>query len=124
MNKIFLTAVLFLGVSITAISQVGTKTALTKGKTEILKGKESGSYSFTLPSGTTNAAVEQNAKAYAMYFKVNFNESTHEANITMITNDEKSRHVICRFLISSGIEKVNVDGKDLQIEEFFTNYLK
>jgi DNA/RNA endonuclease G (NUC1) len=97
MNKIFLTAVLFLGLSITAFGQEKTKTALTKGKAEILKGKESGNFSFTLPSGTATSTVEQNAKAYTMYFKVNFNESTHEAAITMVNNDEKSRHVICRF---------------------------
>jgi hypothetical protein len=124
MNKIFLTAVLFLGLSITAFGQEKTKTALTKGKAEILKGKESGSFSFTLPSGTATSTVEQNAKAYTMYFKVNFNESTHEAAITMVHNDEKSRHVICRFLMSSGMEKVNIDGKDLTVEEFFINYLK
>lgn len=124
MNNIFLTAVLFLGLSITAIGQEKSKTALTKGKTEILKGKESGNFSFILPKGTTTANVEQNAKSYLMYFKVNFNESTGEANITMVTNDEKSRHVICRFLISSSIEKINVDGKDMMIEEFFTSYLK
>ena len=124
MNKIFLTAVLFLGLSITAFGQEKTKTALTKGKAEILKGKESGSFSFTLPSGTESSKIEQNAKAYKMYFKVNFNESTREAAITMVTNDEKSRHIICRFLISSGMEKVNIDGKDLTVEDFFVNYLK
>ncbi len=124
MNKIFLTAVLFLGLSMTAFGQEKTKTALTKGKAEILKGKESGTFSFTLPSGTESSKIEQNAKAYKMYFKVNFNESTREAAITMVTNDEKSRHIICRFLISSGMEKVNIDGKDLTVEDFFVNYLK
>ena len=124
MNRIFLTAVLFLGLSITAIGQEKTKTAISKGATEVAKGKVDGNYFFTLPKGVSAATVEQNAKSYVMYFTVNYNEATQEAHITMVTNDEKSRHVICRFLISSGAEKISIDGKDMMLEEFFTTYLK
>ncbi len=113
-----------LGLSITAIGQEKSKTALSKGAIEISKSKENGNYSFTLPKGISAATIEQNAKSYTMYFKVNYNEGTQEAHITMVTNDEKSRHVICRFMISSGIEKINVDGKEIMLEDFFTTYLK
>jgi hypothetical protein len=124
MNKLFLSAVLFLGISITAIGQEKQKIATVKSKTEIVAAKEKGNYSFTLPKGTTATSVEQNAKYYTIYFKVNFNESTEEANIVMITNDEKSRHVICRFLNASGIEKVSMEGKDYTVEEFYQNFIK
>ena len=124
MSRIFLTAVLLLGLSITAIGQEKSKIATTKGATELTKSKESGNYSFTLPKEVTAITVEQNAKSYVMYFRLDFNETTHEALIKMITNDEKSRHVICRFMISSGIEQISVDGKEMIIEDFFTTFLK
>ena len=39
-------------------------------------------------------------------------------------NDEKSRHVICRFLLASGIKKVSQEGKEMSVEEFFQTYIK
>lgn len=113
-----------MGLSVSVLGQESTKTALSKSKSEVTLSKTSGNYSFTLPAGTTAATVEQNAKYYTHYFTVNYTESTKEAKITMLTNDEKSRHVICRFLIASGVETINMEGKVLPIEEFYQMYLK
>ena len=124
MNKLFLTAVILLSLSVKVVAQQATKTALAKGTSELVQSKSNGVYVFTLPKGTTAASVEQNAKYYTIYFKVNYVESTQEATITMVTNDEKSRHVICRFLIASGVEKVNMEGKDYSVDEFYQAHIK
>ncbi len=124
MNKLFLTAVLFLVLSITAIGQENSGIAVSKGTVELAKSKTSGVYHFTLPKGTTSASVEEKAKYYLLYFKVTFVEATSEATITMVTNDEKSRHVICRFLTSSNANHVTVDGKEITLDELYTTYLK
>ena len=113
-----------LGISVFSFGQESPKTAFAKSKAEMTQSKTSGNYSFTLPKGTTSTTVEQNAKYYTHYFTVNYTESSQEAKITMITNDEKSRHIICRFLIASGVEKVNVEGKSMSVEEFYEANLK
>jgi len=124
MNKLFLTAVLFLVISITAIGQENSGIAVSKGTVELAKSKSSGVYHFTLPKGATSASVEEKAKYYLLYFNVTFIEATSEATITMVTNDEKSRHIICRFLTSSNSKHVNVDGKEITLDEFYTTHLK
>jgi hypothetical protein len=124
MKTFYFIAVLFIGLSITAHSQDVSNLAIVKSKLEILKSKENGCYVFTLPKGTTKEKVEQSAKYYTIYFNVIFDEKTLEAKINMITNDEKSRHVICRFLASNEIEIINMEGQEFVIEEFYKQYMK
>ena len=124
MKTFYFIAVLFIGLSISAHCQDASNLALVKSKLEILKSKENGSYVFTLPKGTTKGKVEQSAKYYTIYFNVIFDEKTFEAKINMITNDEKSRHVICRFLVSNEIEIINMEGQEFVIEEFYKQYMK
>jgi hypothetical protein len=118
-----LLASLFLVLSIGVWGQEN-KIAHTRGKTDIIQSKETGIYSFILPDSITSANVEINKKYYTNYFKVEFSELTNEAIIEMVKNDEKSRHVICRFLMASGIEKVSQEGKEMSVEEFFQAYIK
>jgi len=124
MNNFFFTAALFLGLSISAFGQESLKLAMSKSASELATSKLNGNYSFILPKGTTAADVETSAKYYTLYFKVNYNESTQESSIVMVTNDEKSRHVICRFMSASKVDKINVDGKEFTLEDFFVAYLK
>jgi len=124
MKTFYLIAVLFIGLSITAHSQNSSNIAFVKSKSEILKSKENGSYIFTLPKGTTKEKVEQSAKYYTIYFNVIFDETTLEAKINMITNDEKVRHVICRFLVSTDVEIINLEGQEFVVEEFYRQYMK
>lgn len=123
MNKLFLIlAVMFF--SSFSFSQQGEKEALTSGKEELVKSRGIGVFSFVLPKGNTKETVSDNAKYYTMYFTVSYNSEKNEVKINMVNNDEKSRHVICRFLVASGTEKVIVEGNSLNVEEFFQNYLK
>ena len=124
MNKLFLSAVLFLGLSITAFGQEKSKSAISKGKVEVVNSKSNGIYHFTLPKGTTAEAVKKNAEYYKIYFSVSYVESTQDATITMLINDEKSRHVICRFMSASQVDTVQVDGKDYTLEDFYVIFLR
>ena len=123
MVKLLLLASLFLVLSIGVWGQEN-KIAHTKGKTDIIQSKETGIYSFILPDSITSADVEINNKYYNQYFKVEFNELTNEAIIKMTKNDEKSKHLICRFLFASGVEKIIHEGKKMPVEEFFQTYIK
>ena len=124
MKTFYFITVLFIGLSITAYSQNSSNLAFVKSKSDILKSKENGCYIFTLPKGTSKEKVEQSAKYYTIYFNVIFDETTLEAKINMITNDEKVRHVICRFLVSTDVEIINMEGQEFVIEEFYKQYMK
>lgn len=134
MKTFFLTTVLFLGVSMTSIGQEKVKSevsetkkstsAISRPKSELVQSKADGKYTFTLPYGTSNETVQQNAKYYSQYFTVDYVAGSNTANITMLTNDEKSRHIICRFLFASGVEKIDLEGTSIPVEEYFTTYMK
>ena len=108
-----LSAALFLVLSITALGQDENKIAHTKGRTDIIQSKETGIYSFILPDSITSSDVERNNEYYTNYFKVEFNELTNEAIIKLMKNDEKSRHVICRFLLASSLMVVSSEVRIL-----------
>lgn len=99
-------------------------TAFAQKATELLSSKESGKYLFVMPADLTEEQVSKSAKYYTHYFTVEFNESSKEANISMVINDDKSRHVIVRFLIACGVQNVTVDGKMYTNEDFFNTYMK
>jgi hypothetical protein len=124
MKTYYFIAVLFISLSISAHSQEKSKSAFVKSKSEILKSKENGSYTFTFPKGTKKEEIEQSAKYYTIYFNVIFDELTSEAKINLITNDFKVRHVICRFLASNNIQIINMEGEEFVVEEFYKQYMK
>jgi uncharacterized cupredoxin-like copper-binding protein len=124
MRTLFLTCIAFIGLSTMSFAQETESTATAQSKSELVSSKESGNYLFVLPAGKTAEEINKNAKYYVHYFTVDFNENTSEAKIKMISNDEKSRHVVIRFLTASGVQHVIVDGKSMLTEDFFNNYMK
>lgn len=123
MKKILILAALFFSVQSIALAQDKTNTATAAGSKELAVSKTSGSYSFVLPEGTKKEDVERNAKFYSKSFTVTFDEASKKASIQMVVNDEKNRHVVVRFLTASKIQFVNVDGKNLSIDDFYKNYM-
>jgi hypothetical protein len=99
-------------------------TATAQSKTELISSKETGNYSFILGNKLTADEVAKNAQYYVHYFTVVYSEKTNEAKITMVTNDDKNRHVVVRFLTACGIQNVIVDGRTLSTDEFFINFMK
>ena len=125
MKKLNFLFIFFLSLSLTCHSQKENKnTIVTKVKSELIQGKKDGKFSFFLPEIYTEKDVEQNSSYYKLYFSVSFNENTHEAIVNMKTNDEKSRHIISRFLTSFGIDYIQTDDKLYRIEEFYNAFLK
>ncbi len=97
--------------------------AAAQSKTELAASKSSGKYLITLPDGMTASEVAENSKFYTRIFTISFDEKTDIATITMIENSDKSRHVIVRFLTSCGVQSVLVDGREMILEDFFTNFM-
>lgn len=113
-----------LGLGITSFAQDNKGIAVGPTKSEFSAGKESGKFTFIFPEGTTAESVNQTVKYYSHYMNIEFVEKTRSVNITMVTNDEKSRSVIIRFLVANSIQQVNVDGTLVNTNDLFESYLK
>lgn len=123
MKSIFvlLTSLFLAGTS--ALAQDRSTVATAQSKAELTTSKSSGKYLITLPDGMTSEEVAENSKFYTRIFTISFDEKSDVATITMIENSDKSRHVIVRFLTSCGVQSVLVEGREMMLEDFFTNYM-
>ncbi len=101
-----------------------TNSATAQSKTELISSKVSGNYSFIIGNKLSAEQVSKNAQYYVHYFTVTYSEKTNEALVKMVTNDEKNRHIVVRFLTACGIQNILVEGRTLAPEEFFNNYMK
>jgi hypothetical protein len=124
MKNLFLTLLSIIALASSSFAQQATTIAKSQPKAELPAAKEKGVFTFTLPSGTTAEDVAKNSTYYVHYFTTAFNAETSQVKITMLTNDDKSRHVIVRFLSASNIQYISVDGTTMVTEEFFNTYLK
>jgi hypothetical protein len=123
MKSIFvlMTSLFLAGTS--AFAQDRSTVATAQSKSELSLSKSSGKYLITLPDGMTLEEVAESSKFYTRIFTVSFDEKTDVATITMVENSDKSRHVIVRFLTSCGVQSVLVEGREMMLEDFFTNYM-
>ncbi len=120
MKKLFLAILAIFSLSMMSMAQE----AKVANASSFDAGKKAGDFSFILPENVTAENVTQNSKYYTHYFTVTFDDATNRADIKMITNDEKSRHVIIRFLISLGVEQVTMNGTSENVEAFYQSHLK
>lgn len=123
MKKLIYTLFVLIGLSTVSFAQT-SDVAVAEGNTELMASKKTGNYKFTLPANLTKEDVAKNAKYYTRYFTVDFNESAHTATLNVADNDEKNRTVVARFLIACGVNKVKVDGREMEISKFMNAYLK
>ena len=102
------------------------QTAIVKGNQDDLKKTLSSGYvEFVFPDKVTSEEVEKSAQYYTEYFNVDFNEDTHIAKIIFLNSeDELSRKIVQRFLLSSGVRTVHFDEKDYSISQFYNDILK
>ena len=122
MKKLVYTLMFLVGFAGVSFAQEATEIAVTQGAATLEKSKVSGEYAFTV-TGKTEADISAAATYYAQYFTVVFNEATQTVKIEMIENTERSRPVIMRFLVASGIRYTTVDGKVISINDFMSDYL-
>lgn len=122
MKKLFYILILFVSFSSVSLAQ-DKAIATTKGKTELVKSKQEGVFEIKFPDNITKEDVDKNTKYYVYYFKVDFDESSKNAVITMVENDSRNRSIIMRFLSALKIDGVMVDGQELTLEEFKNDFL-
>lgn len=124
MKRLFFSLLTVMSIASFSFAQDSKSTAVAQSSKDLVESKTSGNYIFTLPETVTSEDVAKNSKYYVHYFTVEFDDNTQQANIKMISNDDKSRHVIMRFLTANQIQNVQVDGKSYSLDQFFENYMK
>lgn len=102
------------------------QTANVKGNQDDLNKTLSNGYvEFVMPEKVTNEDIEKSAQYYTEHFTVDFSEDTHVAKVQLIdSEDELSRKIIQRFLLSAGIRAIQFDGKEYSIAEFYNDVMK
>lgn len=86
--------------------------------------REKGEFHFQLPADLTNAEVERASSYYTKSFTVVYNQKSHEAVLTLTENTAANRKVIKRFFISLNVELFQVEGQNLNLEDFYQKHLK
>ena len=124
MKKLFFTLVALVGFSAIGFSQEQAIVANSLGKTELVNSKASGEYNFIMPANVTDETVAKSSTYYTEYFTVAYDNTSKNVKITMLDDVPQSRIIIPRFLVSCGVEKIEVDGENLDIYTFSETYLK
>ena len=123
MKKI-LTLVLVAFIGGTAMAQDAPLKAKVESAEKFTATKDKGVFVFQMPSTVTAEQVKAAADYYTQYFTVNFDAKTKNAKITMVKNDEVSKHVIARFLITTGVKEITMSEKNYAIEAFYQEFIK
>ena len=105
-------------------SQETATIAAVVSKAAFLEGKTTGKFKITLPAGSVKEEVEKSASYYVHNFTVNFDNASKVAEVNMVTNDERSRQIIVRFLSACGVQQINVEGTMVDLYPFYETYLK
>ncbi len=116
--------VLFVLVSGFSFSQDKIFEAKVAKTADFADNKSKGEFYFTFPAATDKQVIAKNAAFYTEYFSVQFDERSKLVSIKMVQNDEKSRHIISRFLISNKITQVEMDGTLYKVDEFYQAKIK
>ena len=82
-------------------------------------------FHFTFDSSFNVDDLNTTATYYTDYFTVatTSEESGTAVTITLKQDDEMSRRVITRFMVSSKVMHIGVNGEDLSVDEFMGTYI-
>ena len=110
-------------VSLASVFSYGQKVA-TATPEALQKGKTSGIIVFTMPADVTAAEIDGVKNYYKQYFSTSMDEKKHELTITMLNNDENSRRVVNRLMVSLDIRDYKIGTEELGFDAVFDKYLK
>lgn len=124
MKKLISTLAFVLGVVALSFAQDAKNTAISQGAKELANSKESGTYVYTMPEGTTQEEVAKAASYYPDFFTVSYDASSREATVEITGEQAPSSQVMLRFLSGCGVMYVDVDGDSHQLNLFYADYVK
>ncbi|MFK8046413.1 MAG: hypothetical protein AB8B72_13035 [Crocinitomicaceae bacterium] len=120
MKKIF-SAILLVLISASVIGQ----SVEYKDITTANEAKLNGVFHFDFDSYFTSDALKKASGFYTEQFKVDYIKTAtgHTATITILTDDNLSRKVIERYFATLGVQKINVDGAEVDVRPFLFKFV-
>jgi hypothetical protein len=114
---------LFAGATSSFFSQETFIVGRSQSVSELVQSKSSGVYTFYFPASISKEKIETAANYYPTYFTYSINEVENSIKITLLENTLNNRRIIMRFLMSSRLQKINVEDTELLVQDFFESYL-
>lgn len=84
------------------------------------------SFNFMFSPIHTAEDIKSNAAYYESYFTVTVTpagSAGNKVNIALVEDNEMARRVIMRLLVNMDIDAINVNGKELERNDFMTTYI-
>jgi len=120
MKKLF-SAILLLLASTASIGQTVEYTDLSTAN----EAKLNGVFHFNFDAHFTADALDKASAFYTKQFKVDYVKTStgHSATITILTDDNLSRKILERYFATLGVQKINVDGAELDMRPFLFKFV-
>ena len=82
-------------------------------------------FHFNVDQSITGTEITDNAQYYTDYFTVSKTAASggHDITITMANTDAISKKVIMRYFTQLQVGTINVEGNEVQLEDFMTTYI-
>lgn len=83
-------------------------------------------FNFTFSAVHTAEDIKSNAAYYESYFTVTITPAGDAGNtvtITLVEDNEMARRVIMRLMVNLDIKMINVNGTDIERNDFMTKYI-
>lgn len=83
------------------------------------------SFHFSFNSSFTMDEINKSGAFYTGYFTVTpvASSTGHDVTITLVEDSEMARRVVQRFFITLSVETISVNGADIAVEEFVSQYI-
>lgn len=84
------------------------------------------SFNFVFSPIHTAEEIKSNAAYYESYFTVDVSSAGtagNNVNITLVEDNEMARRVIMRLFVNLEINAINVNGEEVERNEFMTQYI-
>ena len=82
-------------------------------------------FHFDFSSNYTADQIKEGSQYYLDYFTVTVTEKDggHAVEIKLVEDTEMSRRVVTRFFVTLGVENIGVNGTNMDVHEFVTQYI-
>jgi hypothetical protein len=123
MKKLFVLSLMVLGLGAFSFAQEITQVRFDMSSADLKKALNAGEITFFFNKSADADAIKTSTQYYTNYFSVNHDKASGKC-VLKLTQDDKAKLVVSRFLQTNGITEVLIEGKAITIQDFVAEYLR